>query len=98
MNTMLPITEDTLLVGSTELRTEMPKLAKALKDRKKAIITQRGNPLGVLQDYETYQEKEAMLEAFEDLVLGYIAKERDENSTEKDYIDEEVFLKEIGLK
>jgi len=50
---MLNITNDTVLIGITELR--------------------------------------------EDIVLGYLAKERDEKSTEKDFIDEIAMLKRLGL-
>lgn len=84
---------DTILIGTSELRQNSSQLTDQL-ETKTIIITKRGKPIGVLEDFEQYQEKERLLEKFEDLVLGHIAKERFENSTEDDYISsDEVFRK-----
>ena len=92
---MINIGDDTILIGMTELRTELPKLSKQLKV-KKIIITKRGKPVTILEDYEKYQEKEALIENLEDLVLGNIALERSKNSTEKDYISHEELKRLLG--
>ena len=94
---MLEIKDQSTLVGMVELRVLMPKLAKNLKN-KKVIVVNRGVPIAVLQDYREYEEKEAMLENFEDLVLGNLAKERYEKGTEKDYLAEETVAKKLKIK
>lgn len=94
---MLNITEDIILVGATELRTEMPKLAKALKEDKRAIIMKRGKPIAVLQDFESYQAREAVIDELEDEIAGYIAKIRYENSKPENYITGEELRKRLGL-
>ena len=91
---MLNINDDTVLVGSTELRGNMPKLAKEIKT-KKVIVVKRGKPFAVLSDFDDYQEKEEMLDTFEDIVLGYLAKERDEKSDEGDFVDHETATKDV---
>ena len=93
---MLNINEDTVLIGSTELRSNMPKISKEMKT-KKVIVIKRGEPFAVLTDFEEYEEKEKLIETFEDLVLGYLAMERDEKSSEKDFVDAEEVEKKIGL-
>lgn len=94
---MLNITEDIILVGATELRTEMPKLAKALKEDKRAIIMKRGKPMAVLQDFESYEKREKMIDELEDWIAGYIAKERFKNSKPEDYLSHEELCNELGL-
>lgn len=89
---MITITDDTLLVGATELRKEMPRLAKEMKT-KTIIITKKGKPVAVLEDFDEYTQKKRVLETFEDIVLGYLAKERFENAKEADYISHEEMLK-----
>lgn len=83
---MFQFNDDTVLIGTTELRTEMPKLAKVLKT-KKVIVLKRDKPIAILEDFEDHQEKEALLDTFEDLVLGHLAKERDEASSEDDFVE-----------
>lgn len=82
---MLKVGEDTILVGATELRGNMPKISKDIKV-KKIIIVKRGEPFAVLTDYEQYQKNEALMDDFEDVVLGNLAKERDKKSSSKDWI------------
>ncbi len=93
---MLNINEETLLVGSTELRSSMPRISKEMKT-KKIIIIKRGKPFAILTDFEEYERKEELLETFEDLVLGHLAKERDEKSSEKDFVSAEEVEKKFGL-
>ena len=91
---MIHTTDDTTLIGIAELRTEMPKIAKNLKI-KTVIVMKRGKPVGVLQDYALYEEKENLIEIFEDMVLGRLAKEREASAKEKDYISHEKVVKKI---
>lgn len=76
---MIELHNDVVLVGSSELRTEMPKLSRILP-LKTVIITKKGKPVAVLQDFKEYEHKEDILESLEDLVLGHIAKERERES------------------
>ena len=87
---------ETTLVGTSELRDKASEITENLK-RKKIIVTKKGNPVAVLQDFEEYQETEKLLETFEDVVLGYLAKERDEATTSKDYISEEKVMKKLNM-
>ena len=84
------------LIGSTELRTEIPKLTKDLK-MQTVIVTKRGKPVAVLEDYSKYQEKEDLLETFEDLILGYLAKERHEKNKKSEYIPAALVRKKLGI-
>lgn len=80
-----------------ELRKEAPEIAKDLKYRT-VIVTKRGKPVAVLEDYQTYQEKEKLVEEFEDIILGNIAKERAKNAKPEDFIPMEVVAKRLGIK
>ena len=93
---MMNINDDTLLIGTSELRTNMPKISKEIKN-KKIILVKRGKPFAVLSDYEEYNKKEELLDNFEDLVLGLLAKEREENSSDKNYITLEEVEKKLGI-
>jgi hypothetical protein len=65
---------------------------------KKIIVMKRGKPIGVLENMEQHEEKEHLLDAFEELILGSIAKNRYKSSTAKNFIRSEIIAKKIGLK
>ncbi|MFH1238698.1 MAG: hypothetical protein V1653_01135 [bacterium] len=46
---------------------------------------------------EKYEKTELLLDIAEDIVLGYLAKERYANSTERNYADITTVLKKWGL-
>lgn len=94
---MIKVADDTALVGIAELRKEIPKLTKDVMIRK-IIVLNRGKPVGVLESYAAYLEKEDILEKLEDLVLGNIAKQRFEASKKKDFITEEEAARRLGVK
>ncbi|MBD3331112.1 hypothetical protein GF354_06355 [Candidatus Peregrinibacteria bacterium] len=93
---MFNIDDDTVLVGATELRNNMPKISKDIK-LKKIIVVKKGKPFAVLTDFDEFQEKEEIINTFEDLVLGHLAKERDEHSSDSDFIDSEKIEKKLGI-
>ena len=93
---MIQANEETLLVGATELRADMPKFIKKLPDQA-VVIMKRGKAVAVMQDYEKYKQEQAWLDEFEDIVLGQIAKDRLEHSHEDDFISHEEMLKHFGL-
>ena len=91
---MIELNNDIVLVGSSELRTEMPKLAGFLA-MKTVIITKKGKPMAVLQDFKEYKQKEALLESFKDSVLGHVAKERELKS--KKYLSEATVARRLKI-
>lgn len=93
---MLTIDDNTVLIGATELRSNMPQISKDIKT-KKIIVVKRGKPFAVLTDFEDYQEKENLIDTFEDVVLGYLAKERDKKNAAKDFVEAEDVEKKLGL-
>lgn len=90
------VTRETALIGTTELRKEMPNFAQ-LKI-KTVVVMKRGKPVAVLEDFEQFEEKERLLDEFEDIVLGFLAKERDEKSKKNEYISEGVLAKSLGVR
>ena len=93
---MINITDDTALVGSTDLRKDMPKLTKELQI-KTIIVMKKGKPFAVLESFDRFEEKERTIDAFEDLVLGHLAKEREEKSKKGDYVPEKKVVKKFGV-
>lgn len=93
---MLNIDQDTVMVGATELRSKMPMISKDIKT-KKVVVVKRGQPFAVLTDFNEYQRKEEMIDVFEDIVLGYLAKERNDKSKDADFVSAEEVKKKYGL-
>ncbi len=91
---MINIGDTTKIVGTTELRNEIPAITKDLKTMT-VIVVKRGKPIAILEDYEKHKQKEEFLEEFEDLVLGYIARDRDKKSRKSDYISIEKLMKKF---
>ena len=91
---MIRIDDTTKIVGTTELRNEIPMITKDIKTMT-VIVVKRGKPIAILEDYEKHKQKEEFLEEFEDLVLGYIAKDRDKKSRKGDYISIEKLMKKL---
>ena len=82
---MLTVKENTTLVGVSELRKGIEKiLEKALKGL--VIIEKRHKPTDVLMSNEEYEHIQQIVEHSEDIVLGFIAHNRLQNSKEKDYL------------
>lgn len=96
-HSMININSDTILMSASELRTEVPKLAEELKV-KTIIITKRGKPVAVLEDFNIFKAKNDLIEQMEDLVLGMTAREREKNGKSADYIPQELVLKKLGIK
>jgi prevent-host-death family protein len=93
---MLSVKEDTTVVGITELRKMIPEILKKIK-QEKVILTRRNRPIGILVDYEEYERMEKMIEAFEDQILGKLAKER-ASRKDKRTIDLEEAERRVGIK
>lgn len=94
---MLNINDEMVMVGSTEFRAEMPKLFKIV-GKKKVVVMNRGEAIGVFLNFKEYQEKESLLDTFEDLILAYLAKERDESASESDFLTHEEMLAALSRK
>jgi PHD/YefM family antitoxin component YafN of YafNO toxin-antitoxin module len=56
------------------------------------IIEKRHKPQAVLMSNEEYEHLTNILEIAEDLVLGFIASDRFNNSKESDYLDIESLI------
>jgi len=95
---MITINDQLKIIGTTDLRNQIAQLSgsKNLKVET-IIITKRGKPVAVLEDYDDYKRNNELIEKFEDLVLGYMAKEREEKSSGKDYVSEKEMMKKVGL-
>jgi PHD/YefM family antitoxin component YafN of YafNO toxin-antitoxin module len=92
---MITVQQNTTLIGVSELRTKMEQLLKKLPGTK-VVIEKRHKPIAILMSNEEYEKTEQLLEMAEDIVLGYLAKSRYENTKEKEYIDIEEVLKKLG--
>lgn len=86
---------DTVLVGATEMRSNMPKLEKELKT-KKIVVLKKGKPIAILKDYEDSEKTDRLLDEFEDIVLGFLAEERQKNGAK--FVPHGDFWREVNGK
>ena len=91
---MITIKEDTTLIGVSEFRTHLDKILEESK-KHKVIIKKRNKPIAILMSPERYNQIERTLELLEDTALGYLAKERESQSSLSDYVDIEEAKKKI---
>ena len=82
---MITVREDTTIVGVSEMRTKMDEILRLAK-KHRVIIEKRNKPVAALVDIEKYDEMEALLDALEDIALGYLARERDKTSGARDFV------------
>jgi prevent-host-death family protein len=94
---MITVKEGTTLVGISELRTNFAKVLEAL-GKYTVLLEKRNKPLAVIVPIEKYTHMEEMMELIEDYGLGYLAKERDLNSSPADYIPLEKVEKRIRTR
>ncbi len=94
---MLKVSESTAVYGVSELRTKTPDLLKSLKTHR-VLLTRRNKPVGVLLQYGEFEKQECIIDEIEDLVLGYIAKERAKSAKRSDYIPLEEVERQLGLR
>ncbi|MFA6305613.1 MAG: hypothetical protein WC651_02695 [Candidatus Gracilibacteria bacterium] len=93
---MININENTIMVQTSELRTGIPGITKEIKE-KKVILTKRGKPIAIIQDFQTFNEREKLLEEYEDVIFGFLAKSRAKTTSRKKYISHEEMIKKLGL-
>ena len=94
---MITVTENTTLVGVSELRTHMDEILLASR-KNKVIIEKRHKPYAVIMDAKKFEQMEHQLEDMEDLLLGILAKERERGAKSSDYIDIDTAFKMIKAK
>ena len=82
---MITVKEDTTIVGVSEIRTKMDEILRLAK-KHRVIIEKRNKPVAALVDIEKYEEMEMLLDALEDVALGYLAKDREKTSSARDFI------------
>jgi molybdate-binding protein len=92
---MFTIDENTGLIGTTDLRTKISEVEDMKYE--KLIIMNREKPIAVVMTFKQYQKNWQKMEDLEDLVLGYIAKDRSEKSSSKDFISLEKAAKKLGI-
>ncbi len=92
---MLTVKQDTTLIGVSELRTRIDELLIKMR-HSRVLIEKRHKPVAVIMSNEEYEKNESLLDMAEDIVIGYLAKERYENSSEQDFISIEAALKKVG--
>ena len=94
---MITVTENTTLVGVSEMRTKMDEIL-AISHKHMVIIEKRNKPLAVLIDAGQYAKMEKRLGVLEDFALAHLAKARERNSKRSDYIAIEAALKAVSRK
>ncbi len=57
---MFKTSKNIIVIGVTEARTKLPELLKDL-GKKKIVLMKRGYPVGVIQNYKEFVEKEELL-------------------------------------
>jgi len=92
---MFILDDKTALIGSTDLRTNIPKVENMEYER--LIVMKREKPVAVLMTFDQYRKNQDRIDELEDIVLGYMAKDRDEGSTNEDYISMEEVEEKFGL-
>lgn len=92
---MFTVEGKTTLVGMAELRKLTKEILEKLKSSR-VILTKRNKPVGVILDYEEFQNIEEIIEALEDYILGTLAKERAKRKGKKAVSLEEA-EKRLGL-
>ncbi len=85
---MLTVKEETTFVGVSELRNSIDYVLKKAKEHK-VVIEKRHKPVAALVGIKKYEEMESLLDAFEDIALGYLAGEREKSSAPSDYLSME---------
>ena len=88
---MFTVKENTTLVGVSELRLGFEKILEKARSGL-VVIKKRNKPQAILMSNEEYENLQNVVEMAEDLTLGFIARERFQNSSEKDYIDIKTLL------
>jgi len=63
------VKQDSVIMGVTEFRNNIPNLLKKHKTDEEIIITNRDKPLGVLIDFAKYQKIQEIMEYAEDFIL-----------------------------
>lgn len=91
---MIKLTDGIMIIGTTELRGKMPLIEESIKGGH-IILTKKGKPIAVLEDYELHKEKEELFEELIDRAFGEAALERDKSAKGKDFISPAELLKRL---
>ena len=78
--------QDSISVNLSELRKGIDKILEKAKG-KLIVVERRHRPVAVIMSTEEYRDIEEILKLAEDIVFGFIVRERFENSSGRDYID-----------
>lgn len=91
---MLTVKEKTTLIGVSELRTHWDEIMDVLGDSN-VIIGKRNAPVAALIPIQRYKEIEEQMEWMEDIVLGFMARDRTKKKTR--YLSLDEAEKKLGL-
>lgn len=94
---MRQVKGDTTLVGISELRTQADAILK-IAQHEPVILEKRHKPMAVLIPIAQYDRTEAVLDALEDTILGFLAKERERHAPRKGYLTLEKLERRVGLR
>jgi len=83
---MITITDKSTIASLSELRTKSEEILKQLADHK-VILQKHNRPVAVMLAFKQYEYLEKLLDFVEEYALGNLAKERDERSSKRDFID-----------
>lgn len=92
---MFVLDSKTALIGATDLRARISEVEDMTFE--KLVVMKREKPVAVIMTFDQYKKTQDKIDELEDIVLGYMAKERDDTSTEKDFINLEEAAKKLGL-
>ena len=67
--------DDAAVAGISELRTDAARLLKGLS-RHHIIVTKRNRPVGVILDYQDFENIMATIDELEDALISIISKKR----------------------
>jgi prevent-host-death family protein len=94
---MRHVQQQSTFVGVSELRTHAEEILTIAR-HEPVIVEKRHKPMAVLVPIEQYERTAETLEALEDYILGWLAKQREQRSSRKNYLSLEELERRVGLR
>lgn len=94
---MLIVDRPSTLIGITELRTRSDEILRLARTHR-VLLGKRGKPVAVLVPIEEWERQEALLDEFEDLALGHLARDRARESPPVEYVPLAAVKKRLGIR
>ncbi|MBI4231278.1 MAG: type II toxin-antitoxin system Phd/YefM family antitoxin [Planctomycetes bacterium] len=93
---MLTVDRPSTLIGITELRARSDEILRLARTQR-VLIGKRGKPVAVLVPIEEWERQETLLDEFEDLALGHLARDRAREAP-VEYVPLETVKKRLGIR